>query len=195
MRVGRYAGMIARKLGLDENLVELIEHAAPLHDMGKIGIPDAILLKPGKLTPEEYEVMQKHSVFGKRTFQPMSNDEWRAFQSHTFLGEMIMGVDSSPLITMAAKIALTHHEKWDGSGYPLGLAGEEIPLPGRITSVADVFDALSSRRPYKPAWPLDRCFAAMEAGRGKHFDPVVLDAFSACREEIVQIRMKFADTE
>ena len=195
MRVGRYAGTIARKLGLDENLVELIEHAAPLHDMGKIGIPDAILLKPGKLTPEEYEVMQNHSVYGKRTFQPMSNDEWRAFQNHTFLGEMIMGVDSSPLINMAAKIALTHHEKWDGSGYPLGLAGEEIPLPGRITCVADVFDALSSRRPYKPSWPLDRCFATMELGRGTHFDPSVLDAFIACREEIVQIRMKFADTQ
>jgi putative two-component system response regulator len=194
MRVGCYAGMIARKLGLDADLAELIEHAAPLHDMGKIGIPDDILLKPGKLTPEEYEVMQRHSVFGKRTFEPMTSEEWGAFKSHTYLGEQIMGMDSSPLIAMAAKIALTHHEKWDGSGYPLGLAGEEIPLAGRITAVADVFDALSSHRPYKPAWPLERCFAAMAEGRGTHFDPVVLDAFMACREEIVLIRMKFADS-
>ena len=195
MRVGRYAGMIARKLELDQNLIQLIEHAAPLHDMGKVGIPDAILLKPGKLTPEEYEVMQKHSLFGKRTFEPMSNDEWRAFQTHTFLGERILGVETSPLIAMAGKIALTHHEKWDGTGYPLGLAGEEIPLAGRITAVADVFDALSSRRPYKPNWPLERRFAVMEEGRGTHFDPAVLDAFIACREEIVQIRMQFAETE
>ncbi len=195
MRVGRYAGMIARKLNLEQNMVELIEHAAPLHDMGKVGIPDAILLKPGKLTPEEFEVMQKHSLFGKRTFEPMSNDEWRAFQTHTLLGERILGAETSPLIAMAGKIALTHHEKWDGTGYPLGLAGEEIPLAGRITAVADVFDALSSRRPYKPNWPLERCFAVMEEGRGTHFDPAVLDAFIACREEIVQIRMQFAETE
>jgi putative two-component system response regulator len=195
MRVGCYAGLIARKLGLDPDLVELIEHAAPLHDLGKIGIPDSILLKPGKLAPDEYEIMRKHAVFGKRTFEPMTNDEWRTFKSHTVLGEMIMEADGSPVIRMAAKIALTHHEKWDGSGYPLGLAGEEIPLPGRITAVADVFDALSSSRPYKPAWPLDRCFKAIQDGRGTHFDPVVLDAFIAGREEIVRIRMKFADAE
>jgi putative two-component system response regulator len=195
MRVGCYAGIIARNLKLDRDMVELIEHAAPLHDLGKIGIPDAILLKPGKLGPDEFEIMRKHTVYGKRTFEPMSNDEWRTFKTHTVLGEMIMEADSSPVIQMAAKIALTHHEKWDGSGYPLGLAGEEIPLPGRITAVADVFDALSSSRPYKPAWPLERCFAAMERGRGTHFDPVVLEAFIASRDEIVRVRMKFADTE
>jgi putative two-component system response regulator len=195
MRVGCYAGLIARRLELDPKMVELIEHAAPLHDLGKIGIPDAILLKPGKLGPDEFDVMRKHTVFGKRTFAPMSNDEWRTFKTHTVLGEKIMDADGSPLIQMAAKIALTHHEKWDGSGYPLGLSGEDIPLAGRITAVADVFDALSSPRPYKPAWPLDRCFAAMEEGRGTHFDPVVLDAFCASREDIVRIRMKFADTE
>ncbi len=147
VRVGRYAEIIAENLNLDEETVELIRHAAPLHDMGKIGIPDAILLKPGKLTPEEMEIMRRHSVYGQRTFEPMSGDEWKTLKSHTFLGEMIMDVKSSPLVTMAAKIALTHHEKWDGSGYPLGLVGEAIPLAARITAVADVFDALSSKRP------------------------------------------------
>jgi putative two-component system response regulator len=192
-RVGRYAEIIAKQLGLDEKTVELIAHAAPLHDMGKVGVPDNILLKPGKLTPEEYEIMQQHSIHGKQAFEPMSNAEWQMFKSHTFLGEMIMDVESSPLITMASKIALTHHEKWDGTGYPLGLAGEDIPLAGRITAVADVFDALSSRRPYKPALSLARCFEIMEEGRGTHFDPRVLDAFLACRDAVVEVRIDLAD--
>jgi putative two-component system response regulator len=192
-RVGRYAEIIARQLGLDEKTVELIAHAAPLHDMGKVGVPDSILLKPGKLTPEEYEIMQQHSIHGKQAFEPMSEAEWQLFKSHTFLGEMIMDVESSPLITMASRIALTHHEKWDGTGYPLGLAGEDIPIAGRITAVADVFDALSSRRPYKAALPLTRCFEIMEEGRATHFDPKVLDAFLACREAVVAVRMDLAD--
>ena len=182
-------------MGLEPEFVELIGHASPLHDMGKVGIPDAILLKPGTLSPDEFEVMQRHCVYGKRTFEPMSRDEWRMFKSHTFLGEMIMDVRSSPIITMAAKIALTHHEKWDGSGYPMGLSGEDIPLAGRITAVADVFDALSSKRPYKPAFPLDRCFAIMEEGRASRFDPQVLDAFLAAREDIVEVRMEYIDVE
>lgn len=195
VRVGRYAEIIARQLGLDEAAVELIGHAAPLHDMGKVGVPDAVLLKQGKLTPDELEIMQKHSLYGKRTFEPMSRDEWQSFKSHTFLGEMIMDVESSPIITMAAKVALTHHEKWDGTGYPLGLCKEDIPLAGRITAVADVFDALSSKRPYKPAFPLDKCFASIQEGSGSHFDPRVVGAFLACREAVVQVRMEHADVE
>ena len=134
-------------------------------------------------------------MYGQRTFEPMSDDEWRTFKSHTFMGEMIMDVQSSPIITMAAKIALTHHEKWDGTGYPLGLKGEDIPLAGRITAVADVFDALSSKRPYKPAFELDRCFQIMEEGRGTHFDPKVLDAFLACREAVTQVHAELADPD
>lgn len=195
LRVGKYAGVIARELGLDCRTVELIEHAAPLHDMGKVGVPDGILLKEGKLTPDEFEVMKKHTGYGKRTFELMSGDDWRMFKSHTFLGEMIMDVESSPIITLAAKIALTHHEKWDGSGYPLGLSGEDIPLAGRITAVADVFDALSSARPYKPAFPLDKCFEIMKEGKGTHFDPRIVEAFLARRAEIVDIKIQFADTE
>jgi putative two-component system response regulator len=195
VRVGRYAELIARQLGLDERFVELISHAAPLHDMGKVGIPDSVLMKPGKLTPDEFETMRKHSVFGKRTFEPMSSDEYRTFKSHTFMGEKIMDVQSSPIITVSAAIALTHHEKWDGTGYPLGLKGEQIPLVGRITAVADVFDALSSKRPYKPAFELDRCFKIIEEGRGTHFDPEVLDAFLACREAVTRIYTELADCE
>lgn len=195
IRVGRYAEIIAKKMGLDEVTAELIGHAAPLHDMGKVGIPDSILLKQDKLTPEEFEIMQKHSLYGKHTFEPMSRDEWRTFKAHTFLGEMIMDVESSPIITTAAKIALTHHEKWDGTGYPLGLSGEDIPLAGRITAVADVFDALSSRRPYKPAFPMGRCFEIIQEGYGTHFDPKVVDAFMACREAIINIRIEHTDVD
>ena len=195
VRVGRFAEIIARQLGMNEESIELIGHAAPLHDMGKVGIPDCILLKPGKLAPEEFDIMQKHSIYGHRTFEPMSEDELRTFKSHTFMGEMIMDVQSSPIITMAAKIALTHHEKWDGTGYPIGLKGEDIPLAGRITAVADVFDALCNKRPYKPAIELDRCFHIMEEGRGTHFDPRVLDAFLACREAVTQVQVELADPD
>ncbi|MGO9112466.1 MAG: HD domain-containing phosphohydrolase [Thermoguttaceae bacterium] len=195
VRVGRYAEIIARELGMDEQSIELLGHAAPLHDMGKVGIPDSILLKSDKLTPDEFEIMQKHSIYGQRTFEPMSEDDWQTFKSHTFMGEVIMNARSSPIITMAAKIALTHHEKWDGTGYPVGLKGEDIPLVGRITAVADVFDALSSARPYKPAFELDRCFSIMQEGRGTHFDPKVLDAFLACREAVTQIHVVLADLD
>jgi putative two-component system response regulator len=195
VRVGRYAEIIARQLGLDEPTVELIGRTAPLHDMGKVGIPDGILLKPGKLAPDEIEIMQKHSVYGKHAFEPMSYDEGRTYRSHTFLGEMIMDVNTSPYITMAATIALSHHEKWDGTGYPAGLSGEGIPLAGRITAVADVFDALSNKRPYKPAFPISRCLNIIKEESGTHFDPAVVDAFLSCREAIVQVRMEYADVE
>lgn len=195
IRVGRYSGIIARGLQLDEDIVELIEHAAPLHDIGKIGVPDAILLKKDKLTPEEVEIMQRHVALGLRAFEPMTADEWRAFRSHTILGEMMMDMGTSPLLSMAAQIALTHHEHWDGGGYPLGLAGEEIPLPGRIVAVADVFDALSNKRPYKPHFPLEQCFRILEDGRGSQFDPQVVDTFLKCRDEIVQVRVALADID
>lgn len=195
IRVGRYAGIIARHLDMDERFIEILEHAAPLHDMGKVGIPDDILLKPGKLGPDEFEFMQKHCGFGKRTFEPMSNDEWRAFRSHTFLGESIVDIGNSPVLEMAGKIALTHHEKWDGSGYPLGLGGESIPIEGRITAVADVFDALSTKRPYKPMFPLEKSFEIMEQGRGTHFDPKVLDAFFDSKDEIITVRIEYADLD
>jgi putative two-component system response regulator len=195
VRVGHYAGILGRQLGLDESLVEIIQHAAPLHDIGKVGIPDAILLKPGKLTPEEFEIIKTHPRFAKAIFEPMAPDELRMWRSHTSFGEVIMNMQNSPIMAMAAQIALTHHEKWDGTGYPLGLSGDDIPLAGRITAVADVFDALSSKRPYKPTIPVDECFKEIKQLAGTHFDPKLVEAFLAARPAIVEIRMEYADLQ
>ncbi len=193
MRVGRYVGIIARELGFDDSAADMLEQAALLHDVGKIGVPDAILLKPGKLSPDEIECMQKHCGFGKRIFEGMTTQECEAYRAHTTFGSKIVQDCRAPLLDLASRIALTHHEKWDGSGYPLGLAGEDIPLEGRITAVADVFDALSTKRPYKEAFPLEKCFAILEEGRGRHFDPTVLDAFLRRRSEIVRVQVEYAD--
>jgi putative two-component system response regulator len=195
VRVGRYAGILARQMGLDRAVCELIELAAPLHDIGKIGIGDDILRKPGKLTPEEFETMQRHVGLGKRVFQPLSHSESLQLRAHTRLGEMMIGVGSSPLLRMASEIALTHHERWDGNGYPIGLKGTDIPLSGRIVAVADVFDALSSKRIYKPAFPIDKCFEILQEESGSHFDPSVVNAFMKVRDEIVRIRIDLADVD
>lgn len=193
VRVGRFVGVIARELGLDERFAALLETAAPLHDMGKIGIPDAVLLKPGKLDETEFEIMRKHAEYGCDIVSTINRDGWQDYISHTSLGADLMCRDGSPLLRAASIIALTHHERWDGTGYPRRLKGEEIPIEGRITAVADVFDALSSKRPYKPALPWDECFRVMEENRGKHFDPRVLDAFMARRDEIMRIKLANMD--
>jgi putative two-component system response regulator len=193
MRVGRYVGAIARRMGLDDELVELLELAAPLHDVGKIGIPDAILHKAGALTPEEQAVMRTHAGIGLQVLAPLDPDVETKFRAHANMGAQILGGGESQLLSLAARIAVSHHERWDGKGYPLGLAGEAIPLEGRITAVADVFDALSSRRPYKPAFPLPECVRRLEAERGTHFDPKVLDAFHASLDEIFAIHREYSD--
>ena len=154
-RVGDLSVTIAQHLGLPEAEIELIRLAAPLHDLGKIAIPDAILGKPGKLTGEEFDQMKTHTTIG---------------------AEMLAGSPFA-LVEMAEQIALTHHEKWDGSGYPGGLAGEAIPIVGRIVAVADVFDALTHSRPYKPAWSTADAIAEIQSQSGRHFDPKVLEAF------------------
>ncbi len=195
IRVGRYARVIGRQLGFSKHELDVLEPAAQLHDVGKIGIADAILIKPGKLTPEEFELMQKHCGFGKRISERISVHDAALLRQHTEIGARIMDAGCSPILEMARRIALTHHERWDGNGYPLGLAGEDIPLEGRITAVADVFDALSSKRPYKPAFPLNRCFEIMETGRGSQFDPTVLRAFFSRRHEIIQVQINSADTD
>lgn len=193
VRVGRYAGIIARQVGLDPTTVDLIEQASPLHDVGKLAIPDAVLLKPGKLSPEEYELMQRHCGIGRGILERLSEGDCRTWKDHTQLGALIIGDVDTPFMKMAATIALTHHEKWDGTGYPLGLAGEDIPMAGRITAVADVFDALSTKRPYKPPLPRERCFELMAQDRGKHFDPCVLDAFFTRSAEIIETQIRYAD--
>jgi putative two-component system response regulator len=193
LRVGRYTQLVARALDLPAELVETLEQAALLHDIGKIGIPDAVLLKPGKLTEDEFAMMQKHPGFGKRILTSYSTDEEKTLQRHAEVGAHILEVGSSKILDMARTIALTHHERWDGSGYPLGLKGTDIPLVGRIVAVADVFDALSSRRSYKKAFPLDECFQIMKESRGSHFDPEVLDAFLSVRDQVVQVQIQYAD--
>jgi putative two-component system response regulator len=193
LRVGRYTRLVAHAMHLPAELVDTLEQAALLHDIGKIGIPDSVLLKPGKLTEDEFAMMQKHPGFGKRILTSYSTDEEKTLQRHAEVGAHILEVGSSKILDMARTIALTHHERWDGSGYPLGLKGNDIPLVGRIVAVADVFDALSSRRSYKKAFPLDECFQIMQESRGSHFDPEVLDAFLSVRDQVVQVQLVYAD--
>jgi putative two-component system response regulator len=155
-RIGRTSARLANAIGLADWRVELIRRAAPLHDIGKIGIPDAILLKPSKLTDTEFAAMQRHTTIG---------------------AEILSGSESS-LLRLAERIALSHHERWDGNGYPQRLCGEDIALAGRIVAIADVFDALTHERPYKRAWPADHAVAEVVAQRGRQFDPALVDAFA-----------------
>lgn len=192
-RVGKYVGVIARQLGFSSSRIELLELAAQLHDIGKIGIPDAILHKPGRLDPEQYDIMKSHCAVGLDIMQPLPLKEVSILRAHSRLGASLLHVPSSPLLMLAARIAQTHHEWWDGTGYPLGLKGEDIPIEGRMTAVADVYDALSSKRPYKPAFPREKCFQILEEGRGTHFDPKVLDAFFDRAEEIIHIQLDYMD--
>jgi putative two-component system response regulator len=193
LRVGRYARIIAEELGMRGDQLDLMEHAAQLHDVGKIGVPDAVLLKPDRLTEEEFTLMKKHCGFGKHILRQCSEDEEALLRSHSEVGGRILDGTASPLLAMARRIALSHHEWWDGTGYPLGLRGEDIPLEGRITAVADVFDALSSKRCYKEPMPADKCLEIMDQERGIHFDPAVFDAFRRCRDAVVEVQLRYAD--
>lgn len=154
-RVGFSSSLLAAVAGMEREDVERMASAAPLHDVGKIGIPDAILLKPGKLTDEEFKTMQ----------------------SHTTIGSEILSGGTSQVLSLADEIARSHHEKWNGAGYPNGLAGEDIPLAGRIVALSDVFDALTHSRPYKKAWPLDEAVAEISRSAGTHFDPKLTPLF------------------
>lgn len=195
MRVGRYVGIIGRELGMPAELVELLEEASLLHDVGKIGIADAILLKPGKLTDEERETMHQHCAFGRRIIQQSPSSAWERYGTRSQLELIEPGNATAWLIPVAATIAQTHHEHWDGNGYPLGLSGERIPIEGRIAAVADVFDALSSNRPYKPAYSHEKCIEILRRGRGSHFDPTVLDAFLRRTQEVLQVQVDLADPQ
>lgn len=195
IRVGRYTAIIARQMGYPDNRLEMLEQAAQLHDVGKIGIPDSILFKPGKLGHDEYDLMKRHCALGRQIIEPISEKEWNILKTHTRIGESMLHVRSSSLLMLAARIAQTHHERWDGKGYPLGLQGEDIPLEGRIVAVADVFDALSSKRPYKDPFPRQKCFDILREGRSTQFDPAVIDAFFDCADEIVEIQLLLMDEE
>ena len=172
IRMSHYARMLALAAGYSENAADDLLHAAPLHDVGKIGIPDAILQKPGKLTEGEWEIMRRHPVIGAK----------------------IIGEHPSGLLRMAQIIAQNHHEKWDGSGYPNGLAGEDIPHAARVVALADVFDALTSVRPYKRAWSVNEALDHVRQESGRHFDPELAEIFLGCTAEITQIRERWADS-
>jgi putative two-component system response regulator len=170
-RISHYSTTLARAFGLPEAEIEVLRHAAPMHDVGKIGIPDAILLKEGALTPEERKVMQ----------------------SHTLIGSQLLAGSASELLRAGEMIALTHHEKWDGSGYPRGLAGLEIPLWGRICALVDVFDALTSHRPYRRALSNAQALEIMREGRASHFDPELLEVFEGHLGEFYAQQRGFAE--
>lgn len=171
IRMSHYSRLIAEQLGGPPGFCDTLLHAAPMHDIGKIGTPDAILLKPGKLDAAEWAVMRQHPQ----------------------IGADIIGDDPSPLLRMARTIALQHHEKWDGSGYPHGLAGEAISVEARIVAVADVFDALTSQRPYKPAWPLERALDLLRAESGRHFWPDAVQALLARIDDAWAVRQQWLD--
>lgn len=173
VRMGHYAQLLAKAVGTDLHTQELIFLSAPMYDIGKVGVSDKILLKRGALTPQEREVIKTHTTAG---FEILRDSE-------------------SKVIQMAGQIALSHHEKWDGSGYPKGLAREAIPIVGRICAIGDVFDALLAARPYKAAWPLPETLQTMRRGRGTHFDPVLLDAFLDLIPQIQAIRAEYPDSE
>jgi putative two-component system response regulator len=170
-RMSHYSAVIAQKMGLARKTVGTILSAAPMHDIGKIGIPDAILLKTDKLDANEWEVMKQHTIIG---------------------GNILTG-SKIGFVRMGAMIAMTHHEKWDGSGYPQGLRANQIPLAGRIVALADVFDALTSKRPYKEAFSIEKSNRIIEQGRGNHFDPYVVDTFFSVQDEILHIKEKYQD--
>tara|TARA_R110002049_G_scaffold44690_10_gene131009 strand:+ start:538 stop:1536 length:999 start_codon:yes stop_codon:yes gene_type:complete len=171
IRMSHYSRVLALAAGLGERVADEILHAAPMHDVGKIGIPDAILRKPGKLDA----------------------DEWKIMASHVEIGGRIIGEHETGLLAMARRVALCHHEKWDGSGYPAGLAGEDIPIEARIVAIADVFDALTSERPYKHAWPVDEAVELLQRERGHHFDARLVDLFVEHLPEMLVIRARWAD--
>jgi putative two-component system response regulator len=194
VRVGKYARVVGERLGLPKEFCGQIELAAQLHDLGKIGIPDSILLNPGKLSEEEFAVMKRHCEIGREILDPFAADEMEELRQNKSDPARLPSNLRSPLLVLAAKIAQTHHEKWDGTGYPLGLKGEQIPIEGRITSVSDVYDALCSVRPYKEGFSVEQALRIMLAERGTRFDPKVLDAFVDQIPRIEKIRKAYSDT-
>lgn len=190
IRVGEIAAVLARALGLDETQCTNLRDCAPLHDIGKIGIPDEILLKPGKLDPAEWKVMQRHCIYGCEILGPLTSRE----EAHRICERWDHAdQDGNELLDLARMLALLHHERWDGTGYPLGLTGEAIPLEARIVAVVDTYDALASERPYKPAFSEEKCLSIIREEAGTHFDPTVVEVFFQHIDQIRDIRLKWSD--
>ncbi|MBC8393571.1 MAG: HD domain-containing protein [Deltaproteobacteria bacterium] len=173
VRMSRYSAFIAEKLGLPAREVQNIRYAAPMHDVGKIGIPDNILMKPGKLTDEEFNFMK----------------------THTTIGATILADSKAEILRLAHQIAISHHEKWNGRGYPQGISGDKIPITGRIIGLADVFDALTSRRPYKDPYPVEVACDIIKKESGQHFDPELVDVFLKNIDEFVKIKKEVGSAE
>ena len=190
IRVGEIAAVLALALGLSETDCANLRDCAPLHDIGKIGIPDEVLLKPGKLDPQEWKIMQQHCMFGCEILGPLTSKE----EAHSSCEQWdTRDAGGNELLDLARTLALLHHERWDGSGYPFGLAGEAIPLAARIVAVVDTYDALASERPYKEAFPEEKCLAIIRESSGSHFDPEVVKAFFANIDHIRTIRRQWHD--
>lgn len=190
IRVGAYSQVVARVMGFDEAFCNNLFLAAPLHDIGKIGISDSVLLKPGKLSDEQWREMRSHCTKGVAILTDQSKIVQWAAKSGTYRLDQEY---SNPVILMAAEIARSHHEHWDGGGYPNGLAGNDIPLAARIVAIADVYDALRSKRPYKEPFSVERCLQILREGSGTHFDPDVVSAFLAGFDEIRTIENELND--
>jgi len=190
IRVGNIAALLAQAMGLPPEHCELIRHAAPMHDVGKIGIPDAILLKPGKLSPEEWVTMQTHCRIGYEILTPGDEKEQ---EDVCLIGRTRAALDPNAILGLARLIALYHHERFDGTGYPCALAGEDIPIEARIVAVTDVYDALASHRTYKKPFDEATCRRLIRESSGSHFDPDVVDAFFANIEAIMTIKHNWQD--
>ncbi|MFK5913954.1 MAG: response regulator [Woeseiaceae bacterium] len=171
VRMSQYSQILALATGMEARLADMLLNASPMHDIGKIGVPDNVLMKPGKLDA----------------------DEWSIMKTHVDIGVEILSGSSSELMELAAEVAQNHHEKWDGSGYPKGLAGEDIPLSGRIVAIADVFDALTTERPYKKAWPVEEAVEFLKGQKGKHFEPRLVDLFIDILPDILKVRNEYIE--
>lgn len=171
IRMSRYAQLLAVAAGMPEDEAEMLLNASPMHDIGKIGIPDKVLMKPGKLDA----------------------DEWETMKTHVDIGVEILSGSNSELMNMAAEVAQNHHEKWDGSGYPKGIAGEDIPFTGRVVALADVFDALTTERPYKDAWPVEEAVQFLKEQSGQHFEPRLVEHFLEILPDILKVRNQYTE--
>jgi putative two-component system response regulator len=193
IRVGKICSLLARAMGLNSSLAKTFSEAAPLHDIGKIGISDTILLKPGKLSAEEWHIMKKHCEIGCDILRHYSSAKEHEEVDFAEIISMADDIGELTLLEMAMVIALCHHERWDGQGYPCNLSGTRIPLIARIVAVVDVYDALGSERPYKKSLPEDVCQKILLEGRGSHFDPEIIDVFFANIGEIMAIKKEWMD--
>jgi putative two-component system response regulator len=190
-RVSGYAGVLVRRLGLDGRIGEAIELAASLHDVGKIGFPDSLLSRSDWFTQEEIDLLRRHGVSDLAAYPALTPDECSTFKSHTVAGSRIMAAGRSPILELGAIIAMSHHENWDGSGYPSRLAGDKIPLEGRIVAVANAFDVFSARQSQGPAFSEDECLEIVADGAGTHFDPQVVAALVGGWREILEVKSRF----